>query len=123
MFEGSLVGMGSQVVSCNMGSLVRFIKSRRFNKTMYVRFCVPAIMIECRELVPYEEGLLDMLFWVVVPNQVDPSKDKPSNYSLRGECGYQIGEITILWIPPNAGGRSRMHLECQGGNGSSMVLD
>jgi hypothetical protein len=45
--KGSLVSMGGQVGSCKMGSLVSFIKSRRFNEAMYGRFCVPSILVEC----------------------------------------------------------------------------
>jgi hypothetical protein len=35
MVDGSLVGMFGQVASCNIGSFVSFIKSRRFNEAKY----------------------------------------------------------------------------------------
>jgi hypothetical protein len=38
-------------------------------------------------VVPDEEGLLDMLFWVVAPSKVDPRKVEPSTTALIGEWG------------------------------------
>jgi hypothetical protein len=44
--------MGGQVALCEMGSLVSFVKSVRFNEAIYGRFCVPDIMVDGIELVP-----------------------------------------------------------------------
>jgi hypothetical protein len=82
--KGISVGMGRQVASCKMGSLVNFIISRIFNESVYCILGVETIGIYGWELVPFEEDPL--IIFLAKPNKVDLRKYDPSNVVFMGEC-------------------------------------
>jgi hypothetical protein len=89
MFEGSLSGIGGQVVTCKMGSLLSFVKYGIFNDTIYNKlgelvvywfgYRIPFIFPKGWGTILVEEGPLDGFFYVSAPNKVDLRKDEPNN--------------------------------------------
>jgi hypothetical protein len=63
------------------------------------------------------------LFWVLVPNKVDPSKVDPRIVALTGVCDGCVDVSAKLGTPPKIGGRFLKHRDRWGCCGSPMVLD